>query len=85
MANKLSDEMKKTLAKNGYQDFGDFYRKERLDGKIVTAVVNGSGVILHLGDEDGNNLTQTKQPAIHPTMQVDNPEELSAAEDELCS
>ena len=76
--------MRKALGENGYQKFGNNYKKQISDGNTIIAVENGNGVILHLGDENGNILTQTKQPAIHPSIQIDNPNDLSSAEQELC-
>ena len=76
--------MKEALDNNGYQKSGKYYQKQRPDGKTIIAVENGDGVILHLGDEDGNIKTRTEQPAIHPTKQVDNPDDLSSAEQALC-
>lgn len=81
--NRLSDEMRKALDENGYQEFGDNYKKQLPDGKIIIAVKNGSGVILHLADKDGNILTQIKQPTTHPTTQVDDPNDLPSAEQDL--
>ena len=65
-------------------DFWDYYQKQRPDGKTIIAIENGNGVILHLGDEDGNIMTRIEQPAIHPSKQVDNPNDLPTAEQALC-
>ena len=78
--NDLSDKMKEALDNNGYKMSGGYYQKQRPDGKTIIAIKNGNGVILHLGDEDGNILTRIEQPAIHTSKQVDNPEDLPSAE-----
>lgn len=82
--NNLSDKMKEALDNNGYKMSGDYYQKQRSDGKTIIAIENGNGVILHLGDEDGNIMTRIEQPAIHPSKQVDNPNDLPTAEQALC-
>jgi hypothetical protein len=81
--NRLSDEMRKALDENGYQEFGDNYKKQLPDGKTILAIRDGSGVILHFADEKGKILTQIKQPTIHPTMYVDDPNDLPSAEQDL--
>lgn len=81
--NRLSDGMRKALDENGYQEFGDNFKKQRPDGKTILAIREGSGVILHLADKDGNILTQIKQPPIHPTTYVDDPNDLPSAEQNL--
>lgn len=81
--NRLSDEMRRSLDDNGYQEFGDNYKKQLPDGKSIIAVRNGSGVILHLADENGRIVTQIEQPTIHPSIQVDDPNDLPSAEHNL--
>ena len=80
---ELPEEMKKALDENGYHEFGDNFIKQLPDGKTIIAIRNGSGVILHFADKNGNILTQIKPLTIHPTKQVNVPNDLPSAEQDL--
>ena len=58
------------------------YKKGLESGHTIIACMNGTGVILHLMDNDGNLLTSIDKH-IYPTIQINNPEDLSEAEKEL--
>ena len=55
--------------------------EKSLNGFLIKAYMNGMGVILHIADKNGNILT--KMGVIYPSIQIDDPQDISKAESEL--
>lgn len=74
----------KELTKLGYsKNNKDMYDKILDNGNKIIAYMNGTGVILHLADDNGNLLTSVNPPVVYPTIAITNPNDLPQAEQDL--
>lgn len=74
--------IKQELKNLGYHPSNneDIYEKN-WNGLLIIACRNGTGVILHIADKNGNILTNVGD--IHPSIQIDDPQDISKAENDL--
>ncbi len=72
------------LKKLGYYTTNndDTYEKSLNKDLRIKAMINGTGVMLHLANEKGDILTNVEEH-IYPSEQIDNPLDISKAEHEL--